>query len=231
MATRLQLQRNEWWEAKRHNAAQEAEQYRHNLAQEEATKEANAISRQAQEEIARSNRAKEEISRSELAIREEQTQETIRSDLTREAESLRHNKATERMDRVANRMNNSREWAKIGLTEQRNNVMNAKDAAETQLKNAEALLRKAELDAGLPQARVKEIEQSLKLEREKFEESKNQFLATSKFKERELTVAEKRQRSDELLNNAKSFKTIVEGTNESLKLLGTFIETLYTSAF
>jgi hypothetical protein len=219
MATRLQLQRNEWWEAKRHNAAQEAEQYRHNLAQEEATREANAISRQAQEETARSNRAKEEISRSELAIREEQTQETVRSNLARETENLRHNSATERMDRVANRMNNSREWAKIGLTEQRNSVMNAKDAAETQLKNAEALLKKAELDAGLPQARVKEIEQSLKLEREKFEESKNQFQTTSKFKERELTVAEKRQRSDEMLNSAKDFKTILEGTNEALKFL------------
>jgi chromosome segregation ATPase len=222
--TTLQINRNTWWEAKRHNAAQEAESYRHNLEQENISKEQLAVQREANAETARANRAREANTAAEIAVKQMQAEETKRSDLAREAENLRHNSTAEKLQRIEMRMENSREWAKLGITEERNQVQNQLDLANTQLRNVESLLKQAELDAGLPKAKAAQIWADISNTKSRLNFEKQQFENQKQWKERELTVAEKRQKSDELLNTAKTVKEVSEAIPNIAEAIGSIIE-------
>lgn len=159
--TGLQINRNNWLEAKRHNASVEAESLRHNQEQERLSREAN-------EESARSNRAREALTAQqnqtaqyEAETRRAQQQEQARMNLVTAAETLRHNTKTETATRALARMENSREWEKLSLQEQRNSVQNSLDETKIEAQRLANDIAKYQNSLGKPGLEVQMIAEQL----------------------------------------------------------------------
>jgi chromosome segregation ATPase len=159
--TSLQINRNNWLEAKRHNASVEAESLRHNQEQERLSREAN-------EESARSNRAREALTAQQNATavyeaetKRAQQQEQARNNLATMAETIRHNTKTETATRALARMENSREWAKLSLQEQRNSVQNSLDETKVQAQKLQNDITAYQNSLGKPSMEVQKLAEEI----------------------------------------------------------------------
>lgn len=209
--TKLQLERNQWFEAKRHNEAMEAEAARHNVESESISREMNENTRRANEETARANRARE-------ALTAEAQAEAARSNLAREAEALRHNSSAEKIDTFTTLTNNQREWEKLTLTQQRNKVQNALDAATSNLRKVESIVKRNEAKANVPDAQRTKYLADIEMAKRELSQRQREFSINNVQKEKSLSLEEKRTEAEQLkaaggfLNDiTKSVGNILEG--------------------
>lgn len=189
--TKLQLDRNQWFEAKRHNEAMEAEAARHNVESESISREMNENTRRANEETARANRARE-------ALTAEAQAEAARSNLAREAEALRHNSSAEKIDAFTTLTNNQREWEKLTLTQKRNKVQNALDAATVNLRKAEQLVKRNEARANVPDAQRAKYLADIEMAKRELAQRQREFSINNVQREKSLSLEEKRAEADHL---------------------------------
>jgi hypothetical protein len=217
--TKLQISRNEWWEAKRHNAALEEEQRRHNQETEALTRQANENTRLANEEQARANRAREQLTA-------EAQGEAARANYARELENFRHNSASEALDKLVAKQSNQREWRKLTLTQQRNETQNALDLATKSVREAEALVKTNEARANLPQAERTKMLADIQMAKSKLAQQQREFLITSQQKEKDLSLQEKKVNAEANLNTIKAARESVNLVKDSITLGGKLFLTL-----
>lgn len=201
--TNLQLQRNQWWEAKRHNIQQELEMQRHNYASEE-------LSRAANEETHRANVAKEQLTAQEQELEAAKIAETARSNQAREIENLRHNSMAEKLDAYATKLTDKREWEKLSQQQQRHMVQNTVDKATAQQKAVETALKKAELEAGLPKLQARKIYDDMDKWKQELLVQKQQF--------------EKNYQLNKKATDAQSAEAYAKAANESARKLGIAVD-------
>jgi hypothetical protein len=193
--TRIQIDRNNWLETRRHQQASEAEQARHDAEVERLTGEANA-------EAARANRAREqyniaaleESKRASMAresLTASQISEAVRSDMARETEAFRHNKQAERIDSFIARNQNTREWKKLSLTEQANEYSNAYTAAQTLATNYDTFIRKYKHELGFEDAEYSKILQTISSEKQKVALAWSEFQQARKIGDAKLEMEKK----------------------------------------
>jgi chromosome segregation ATPase len=214
--TKLQLERNQWFEAKRHNEAMEAEAARHNVESESISREMNENTRRANEETARANRARE-------ALTAEAQAEAARSNLAREAETLRHNSSAEKIDTFTTLTNNQREWEKLTLTQQRNKVQNALDAATSNLRKVESLVKRNEAKANVPDAQRAKFLADIEMAKRELSQRQREFSINNVQKEKSLSLEEKRTEAEQL-KAAGSF------LSDITKSVGNIIDSIATVA-
>jgi hypothetical protein len=201
--TKLQIDRNVWLEARRHNAAGEAENSRHNVEMERLQGEANAeqvrshqqleaLQAQAQAETARHQREQEALSRFQTET------------------SAALTKAQQDMDKVRNVMQNKSEWAKISNDSKRIAMQNALDKARTQTANLENMLTSDKIRHGLSKLELDRIRADIEKAKTDTTLAQEQFDWKKEVDDRELTIKEQRQKDQHLESSVKTFKTVYE---------------------
>lgn len=214
--TSLQLDRNNWLEAKRHNAVGEAENQRHNQEMERLTGESNA-------ETERAHRAAEAQAASNLAetIRHAQQaealqassiQETQRSNLAKEAENALHDRNMEKVQGYVAVSNSKQGWAKLGIDKQRALYDNALTAEKTLAEKISNYIMSVKAKAGLPKLEVAKLQAELGRIKQQNRNDRAQLELQEERQERELTLKEKEVESE---NNRRNF----QNTLDSLKFM------------
>lgn len=229
--TSLQIDRNNWLEAKRHNAEGEAENRRHNQEMERLTGESNA-------ETERAHRAAEAQAASSLSesIRHSQALEGLqasaqaeaqRSNLAREAENIQHDRAMDKINAYKAVSTNKQGWAKLSLDKQTTMIENALTAEKTLTQKLSNAILDAKKRAGLPKLEVAKLQAEVrKLDLEIA--SGWDYLAMAKEKQdRELTMNEKKVESE---NNRRTMQNIIDFGKLIKDLAGTVISAIPSGA-